>query len=101
MENSKPMSTPMFQKLMLCKEDGAEKVNEAEFRSLVGCLMCLVTTRPNILQAVSLLSKFKHVSKVHLQADKRVLRYVKGTLDYGVRFKYDQEFNFHGFFDSD
>nr|KYP52460.1 hypothetical protein KK1_025580 [Cajanus cajan] len=73
-------STPMFQKLKLCKEDGAEKINETDFRSLVGCLMYLTATRLNILQVVSLLSRFiHHASEVHLQAAKRVLRYVKGS----------------------
>lgn len=102
MENCKAVSTPMFHKLKLCKEDGAENVNETDFRSLVGCLMYLTATRPYILHAVSVLSRFLHCAKeVHLQAAKRVLRYIKGTFDYGVWFNYIQEFNLHGFSDSD
>ena len=102
MENCNPMSTPMFQKLKLCKEDGAKKVDETDYRSLVGCLMYLTATRPDILQAVNVLSRFLHcASEVHLQAAKRVLRYVKGTLSYGVWLKHNQEFSLHGFSDSD
>ncbi|CAJ2646886.1 unnamed protein product [Trifolium pratense] len=46
----------MNQKEKFCKEDGAEKVDEMLHRSLIGCLMYLSATRPDILHAVSLLS---------------------------------------------
>jgi transposase InsO family protein len=49
MADCKSMATPMNQKERLCKEDGAEKVDESEYRSLVGCLMYLTATRPDIL----------------------------------------------------
>lgn len=58
MENSKIVSTQMFHKLKLCKEDGIEEVNKTDFRRLVGCLMYLIATRPNILHVVSVLSRF-------------------------------------------
>ena len=40
-------------------------------------------------------------TEMHLQAAKRVLRYIKGTTDYGVKFKNCQNFRFYGFLDSD
>ena len=43
------MNTPMNQKEKLVKDDDSAKVIEAEFRSLVGCLMYLTTTRPYIV----------------------------------------------------
>ena len=58
MDNCKSMSTPMCQKEKLCKDDGTTKVDEFEYRSLVGCLMYLTTTRPDIMYAVSVLSRF-------------------------------------------
>ncbi|KAH9678769.1 hypothetical protein KPL71_025858 [Citrus sinensis] len=80
LEECKEMSTPMNSKEKLCKEDGTEKVDQAYFRSLIGCLMYLTATRPDILNAVSILSRFMHcASEWHLKAAKRVLRYVKGT----------------------
>ena len=51
----------MTQKEKFCKEDGAEKVNEELYRSMIGCLMYLTTTRPNIVHVVSLLSRYMHV----------------------------------------
>ena len=58
--------------------------------------------RHSILFAVSLLSLFMHcVSEVYLRATKRILRYVKCTVDYGVKFERCHEFRFYGFSDSD
>ena len=52
--------------------------------------------------AVSVLSRFMHcASEVHLQAVKRIVRYVKGTIDYGVKYTHSQNFQFHGYSDSD
>src|ERR1044072_2497163 len=63
----KSMSTPMNQNEKLSKEDGSGKVEEAVYRSLIGCLMYLTSTRPDILQAVSVLSRFLHcASEEHL-----------------------------------
>jgi len=96
------MSTPMNQKEKLCKEDGADKVDEGYYRSLIGCLMYLTATRPDILFVVSLLSRFMHcASEMHLRAAKRILRYIKGTIDYGVKFEKCPSFKLLGFSDSD
>ena len=86
----------------MCKEDGADKVDEGYFRSLIGCLMYLTATRPDILNAVSILSRFMHnASELHLRAAKRIIRYVKGTSDFGVKFTWSKEFKLVGFSDSD
>jgi hypothetical protein len=46
---------------------------------------CLTATRPDIMHAVSLLSRFMHcASEVHFKAAKRVVRYIKSTLSYGI-----------------
>ena len=80
----------------------AEKADEGLFRSMIGCLMYLTSTRPNIMYVVSLLSRYMHcASKNNFQAAKRVLRYVKGTIDYGIKFGQVKNFILHGYSDSD
>ena len=87
MEECKPIATPMNQKEKFSNEDGAEKVDEKLYRSLIGCLMYLTATRPDITYAVSLLSRYMHcASEIHFEAAKRILRYIKGTIGYGVKF---------------
>ena len=86
-DECKSVYTLMCQKKKLSKEDEAEKVDETLYRSIVGCLMYLTTTRPAILHFVSLLSRFTNcATETHFTVAKRVLRYVKGTWDYGIRF---------------
>ena len=59
---------------------------------MVGSLRYLCNNRPNISFSIGVLSKFIHQPrKKHVLATKRVLRYIKGTLDFGILFpKTDQ-----------
>lgn len=64
--------------------------------------MYLTATRPDIMFAVSLLSRFMHcASEIHFQAAKRIVRYIKGTTNYGIRYTYCQNFKLLGYSDSD
>ena len=50
--------------------------------------MYLTATRPDIVHVVSLLSRYMHcASEIHLQATKRIVRYIKGIIDFGIKFK--------------
>ncbi|KHN31733.1 Putative mitochondrial protein, partial [Glycine soja] len=102
MKDCKSTTSPMHQKEKFSNDDGANKVDEMHYRSLIGCLIYLTATRPDILFAVSILSRFMHcASEVHLQAAKRVIRYVKGILDYGIMYFHSHKFKLHGYSDSD
>lgn len=84
MDECKIATTPMGKNEKLGKEDIDEKVDEILYRSLVGYLMYLTTT---ILYSASMLSRFTNcATEIHFIATKRVLRYVRGTLDYEIKF---------------
>jgi hypothetical protein len=88
-ENSKSTSTPMNLKEKFNKNDETNKVDEGQYRSLIGCLMYLTTTRSNITFDVSLLSRFMHyASESHLQGEKRIVRYINGTINCDIKFSY-------------
>jgi len=102
MENCKPTTTPMNQKDKFSKEDGTNRVDEEKFRSLIGCLLYLTATTPDILYATSFLSHFMHCpGEIHMRAAKRILRFIKGTYNFGVKFLKCQKLRLHGFFYSD
>ncbi|XP_052877419.1 uncharacterized mitochondrial protein AtMg00810-like [Gossypium arboreum] len=85
MSNCKLVNTPIAQGEKLTSFGNQERVDEKEYRSLVGCLLYLTATRPDLMHA----------------AAKRVLRYVKGTLKLGVMFKKENELKLMGYSDSD
>ena len=87
MEECKSVSTPLGKKEKLQKYDGGDLADEGLYRSLIGCLMYLTATRSNIMFPVSILSRFLNcASELHMVATNKVLRYLKGTLSYGIKF---------------
>ncbi|KAL4182659.1 hypothetical protein AMTRI_Chr11g94310 [Amborella trichopoda] len=86
----------------LTVDDGMTKANEKLFRSIVGGLMYLTHTCPDIMFPVSLVSRFMHNPSVrHLGAAKRILRYIRATSNYGIWYKPIPNFQLVGFTDSD
>jgi hypothetical protein len=80
-------STPMEKGLKLSANTDSKGVNESIYRQLVGSLIYLTATRPDLSYAMSVISKFTTTSKVkHWNVEKRVLSYVKGTLDFGILY---------------
>ena len=93
MSNYKLVSTPMERGVKLSKHDYKEKVNQTFFKSLVGSLRYLICTRPNILFGVGLLSRNIEVPTMnHLMIAKRILHYMKGTLNFGLLYSPLKEF---------
>ncbi|BBG92627.1 BURP domain-containing protein [Prunus dulcis] len=98
----KPVSTPLVTSEKLSKDDGSGLASEEQYRRIVGSLLYLTATRPDIMFAASLLARFMHCpTSKHLGTAKRVLRYVKGTLDYGLEYVKGKEAVLIGYCDSD
>ena len=64
--------------------------------------MYLIAIRPDIMNATSILSRYMHcASEIHFQEAKRIVRYIKGTIDYGLKFCQVKNSILHGYSDSD
>ena len=84
--DSKPVHTPMVVSQHL-SSDGPLFSDPTLYRSLVGALQYLTITRPDMAYFVNSVSQFLHSStEDHFLAVKRILRYVKGTLHFGLTF---------------
>ena len=105
MENCKPVSTPLepgrkFQKL----SDDEEAFDLKLYQQAIGCLTYASTaTRPDIATAVGILSQFmSNPSKQHWVGVKRILRYIRGTSNFGLKFSADdKEPLIYGYSDAD
>ncbi|KAL0311880.1 UNVERIFIED_CONTAM: Retrovirus-related Pol polyprotein from transposon RE1 [Sesamum radiatum] len=96
------VTTPLVTGEKYKKEDGSEKVDGSIYRSLIGSLLYLTATRPDIMFATSLLSRFmQSPSQVHYGAAKRILRYLQGTKDFGIWYKSTNDAKLVGYTDSD
>ncbi|KAI5314303.1 hypothetical protein L3X38_043479 [Prunus dulcis] len=98
----KSVSIPLVATEKLSKEDGSGAADEEKYRKVVGSLLYLTATRPDVMYAASLLARYMHgPSNKHYGVAKRVLRYVKGTLDYGLHYMKGKKAVLVGFCDSD
>ena len=72
------------------------------FRKIVGCLRYLALIQPDLVYLVSNLSRFMNKPYLdHMTAAKQNLRYVKGTIDYGLVYKSEEDREWIGYCDSD
>lgn len=103
MTDCNPLKYPMEPKLELERDEKGGLVNSTEFRSIVGGLRYLTHSRLEISYAVGMISRFmKKLTSVHLKAVKHILKYVKGTLDYGlIYYKAEEEIVITGYTYSD
>lgn len=102
MTNCEVAATPMNINEKLQREDGTERANPRLFRSLVGGLNYLTHSRPDISFSVSVVSRFLHSpTKQQFGAAKRILRYVAGTINFGIWYSSVPIFKLVGFTDSD
>ena len=99
-ENAESVSTPEESKLRL--ENATGKLTKAPYRELVGSLLFLLSTRPDISGAVRALSQFmQSATNKHWTAAKRVLAYLKGTATAGICYIKEEKFKIHAYSDSD
>lgn len=102
MMNCKTMPTPISASIKLQGDDNSGEVDAKSYRSLIGKLMYITHSRPDITYSVHLLSRFMNKpTKLHFSAGKRILRYLAGTLNYGIWYKRTDSLNLEGFSDSD
>lgn len=98
-----PTRYPMEPKSQLSKDESGRAVNSTQYKSMVGGLRYLVHTRPDIAFAVGIVSRFmERPTVMHQSAVKRILRYTKGTLHYGLVYsKGKGNYMLAGYSDSD
>ena len=88
MNEAKIIVTPMHPSSSLDKDERGKFVSEKEYRGMIGSLLYLTASRPNIVFAVGLCARFRTCAKEsHLTTVKRILRYLVGTTDIGLWYR--------------
>ncbi|KAM1554065.1 hypothetical protein COP1_006744 [Malus domestica] len=88
MFNCKPCLTPCHPNKKLLNHGSSVYLDPKTYRSIVGALQYLTFTRPDIAYSVNQVCQFIHsLLESHFVAVKRILRYLKGTLDWGICFR--------------
>nr|GEU32758.1 uncharacterized mitochondrial protein AtMg00810-like [Tanacetum cinerariifolium] len=100
--NVKTASTPIETKKPLVKNEEAIDVDVNLYRSMIGSLIYLTTIRPDIIYAICACLKFQVTPKTsHLQAVKRIFRYLKGQQKLGLWYPRESDFDLEAYSDND
>ena len=102
MKDCNLINTPSEFGMKLNKDNGGKKVDDTLYKKIVGSLMYLTTTRPDIIHVVSVISRYMECPiEIHLLAAKRIFQYLQGTKEFRLFYKNGEKSDLFGFTDSD
>ncbi|CAM8878671.1 unnamed protein product [Rhodiola kirilowii] len=94
--------TPAATHVKITKDDAGASMDQTLYRSMIGSLLYLTATRPDICQAVGVCARYQADPKEsHLLQVKRIIKYVSGTADYGMWYTRDTSGCIVGYSDAD
>ncbi|VVA37100.1 PREDICTED: ribonuclease H [Prunus dulcis] len=102
LESAKPVTNPMSTTTKLHKDLTGKDVDQTLCRSMIGSLLYLTASKPDLSFSVGVCARFRSCPKEsHLLAVKRIIRYVSGTLKYGIYYSSDSNIEIAGYSDAD
>eukprot|EP00253_Pinus_taeda_P004890 PITA_04890 len=102
MEDAKPVCTPMVTGCSLSANDESAALHQPTYRSMIGSLLYLTGTLPDIMHAVGIVGRFQaNPKETHLQAVKRIFKYLQGTQNYGLWYSRDTDLTLHAYTNAD
>ena len=98
MEEAKTIKTLMSSSIKLDKDEKGKSIYQTMYRGMIGSFLYLTASRPYIMYNICLCARFQSCPKEsHLSAIKRILRYLKGTIDIGLWYPKGDNFELIGF----
>ncbi|CAL8988995.1 unnamed protein product [Prunus brigantina] len=102
LEGAKSARTPMSTSAKIHRDLHGKSVDQTLYRSMIGSLLYLTASRPDISFSVGVCARFQSDPKEsHLFAVKRIIKYVSGTIEFGLWYTYDTSVNLIGYSDAD
>ncbi|GJW95326.1 hypothetical protein Tco_0174998 [Tanacetum coccineum] len=101
-ESSDPVDTPMVEKSKLDEDTQGKAVDPTHYRGMVGTLMYLTASRPDLTFAVCMCARYQaKPTKKHLHAIKRIFKYLRGTVNRGLWYLKDSSIALTAYVDAD
>ncbi|XP_024628101.1 secreted RxLR effector protein 161-like [Medicago truncatula] len=101
MEKCNMVCNPIVTGSKLMKDENGKVIDASKYMQMIGCLMYLLATRPDLAYSVCLVARYmERPTEMQLSAIKRILRYLKGTISFGVIYK-EEKVRLIGWSDSD
>jgi hypothetical protein len=102
MKDAKPIKTPMGTNGHLDLDTGGKSIDQKVYRSMIGSLLYLCASRPDIMLSVCMCARFQADPKeVHLRVVKRIMRYLVYTPMFGLWYPKGSTFDLVGYSDAD
>jgi hypothetical protein len=104
MDDCNKVCSPIVPRSKLVKNEVGKAANPTKYKQMIDCLMYMLATRPDMAFSVCLAARYmERPIEIHVVAVKRILRYLKGTLNLGIliKCKADKELTLQGWSDSD
>ena len=102
MKYCKPIKTPFLSGVKLEEAGSSPMINNTLYRQLIGCLLYLTHTRPDLSYAVSVALRYMdQPHEIHWRAAKRILNFVQETRTHGIFYKTKSDLDLIGFINSD
>ncbi|GJZ34595.1 retrovirus-related pol polyprotein from transposon TNT 1-94 [Tanacetum coccineum] len=101
-ESCDPVDTPMVEKSKLDEDKEGNAVDPSHYRGMIGTLLYLTASRPDLQFAICMCARYQaRPTEKHLNAVKRIFRYLKGTVHRGLWYPKDSSFALTAFADAD
>ena len=102
MDKAKSISTPMHPSQVLEADEDGEKVFNKLYKGMIGSLLYLTASRPNLQLSVGIYARFQsNPNQSYLNVVKRILRYLVGTTNLGLQYEKDTARDITGYCDTD
>jgi hypothetical protein len=102
MTSCKPISIPLEQNVKLSADEGDLVEDTIMYKRIMGSLIYMTITRPDLSYAIRVVSQFMQTPrKPHLDAVRRILRYIKDTLQCGIFYETKSQLQVHGYTNAD
>jgi hypothetical protein len=102
MEDCKPDTTPMQTSCKLSKDDASKSTYQRKYRSMIGSLLYVTTSRPDVMQVVGQVERFQAApNESHVLAVKRIFRYLKRTKEFGLWYPKGKDLSLISYTDAD